>query len=349
MNRRLIFVLTVLLFFTPGVFGQGAKSGKHIWRAVTGAAKERAVPALREMLSAAQKTVLEQALLRSAVQAMRTDVRRSVLNVAARDGRVLGSGFVFEEEYGGKKQLWAAVSYHVSGGAGKEVHLRLYGSARTVLRYTGRVAAAGGYGVNAADVALVPLPEEAALYVRPLRLAETEGLQEGEEARVYGFTAEHKEDLVDVSSNKLLSQSGFKLIFSNPTQQNLSGACGSPLLNRNGEVVGVFSGQRLGKQVFAVKVQAVRALLRAYRGEEVYRSVKCRGREITRLKLTETIGEVEHIRRGVWLDSKNVLRLLEPFDPEKLETLFPLQSGDVLRVSVREHNSETRTVEAVVF
>lgn len=348
MTGKRILTLIVLLFFPLSAFAQGAKTGKHIWRALKGAAKERAVPALRQTLSAAQKTVLERTFLRSAVRAAHADVRRSVLNVAARDGRVLGSGFVFEEEYGGKKQLWAAVAYHVSGGAGKEVRLRLYGADNTVIRYTGRVAAAGGYGVNAADVALVPLPAEAALYVRPLKLAQTAGLEPGEEVLAYGFTAELKENVVEMASNKLAAHTGFKLIFFNPTHQNLSGACGSPLLNRKGDVVGVFSGQLLGKQVFGVEVQAVHAVLRAYRGEDVYRPVKLLGREVMRLKLTESIGGVQHVRRGVWLDSRNVLGMLEPFDPEKLETLFTLQSGDVLRVSVREHNSEIRTEEITV-
>lgn len=348
MRKKILLLMAVFAFFPLGVFGQGAKTGKHLWRVLKSSAKETVLPALRGTLSSAQKSVLDQSLVRSMRQAAYGHIRPSVLNVAGRDGRTLGSGFVFEEEYQGKKQLWAVLAYHVSGGAGKEVHLRLYGADHVVLRYAGRVAAAGGYGVNAADVALVPLPAEAASYVRPLKLAEKTDLQPGEKPRLFGFTTEYREDVVGVASNVLEAQSGFKLIFSNRTEQNLSGTCGSPFLNPKGEVVAVFSGQLLGKYVFGVSADAVRAVLRSYRGEEVYRSVQCRGREVMRLKLTETIDWVQHIRRGVWLDSVDVLRLLEPFDPEKLETLFPLQTGDVLRISVREHGQETRVEEITV-
>lgn len=210
-------------------------------------------------------------------------------------GVIMSSGFVFEEFSTGKRRLWAALPYHVAGAKGKSVTLRLHGADGTWHVYTTRVSVAGRAGAAGADMSLVLLPQHMSAYVRPLRWA-NDVPEEGEQTDSFGFDMTEDLSLKHSSTRgRTITKTSFYRFF---TKYPLSargrvGACGSPLLNRGGEVVGMHVGRSEPVQMYALNRRVLDWLLELYAGVDARMPLKVHGVQVGEVKLTESVSYVE--------------------------------------------------------
>lgn len=117
-----------------------------------------------------------------------------------------------------------------------------------------------------------------------------------------------------------------------------NGACGGPLLNEKGEVVGIHSGSN-GSCSFAVEATGpVREMLADVHGDkQILRPVLWKGKEITLLFSAQRISRVTVMRNGEQIQSLLLTKRDEPFDYRELHKLFPqAQSGDEVYLELKD-------------
>lgn len=359
---RMLSVFLCVLLAAPSVFAQKAPV-KNFWRALTRQTESVSVSNLRyargvslpsaaavsaASLSAAQtqRAVVERLLPPSVLQQTESRIRQSLVEVLGRaTGELMGSGFVVKSSSG---RLYAVASYHVVGSAGNTVSLRMYNSNGNVVRYEGTVVSANGsYGLNAPDASVIALPPMAALHARALKVAK-ETPRPGERLVAWG-TPYTEEAFVRVDELKVKHTGGLKIAMERAdVSHDFNGLCGSPLLNANGEVAGVYSGHDPDSGlVFGVDARRTLELLigNYEKGLIPYYSFEAYGKTIMRLRAGETVGWARHLDGNGMLVRRVYLPLYhEAFDPKETERLFPdVRRGDVLEFDILVHRSVSRT------
>ena len=275
-------------------------------------------------------------------------IRASLVEVVGRaSGDLMGSGFVVQSHSG---RLYAVVSYHVVGRKGNTVAIRTYPEKGAPVMYNGLiVSAAGSFGINAPDAAIIALPQAAQAYVRPLTIAPSLP-EKGSELVVWG-SPYACEGFARIDELKVTLAQGIKMVMDSPdVSEEFNGLCGSPVLNAQGQVVGIYSGHDPEQgQVFAVNArQALEWLLESYEQGKLPLPLtyKVYGREVLQIQAEETIGWVYHFDQGGTLLHKVYLpKYNGRFDPEHMEGLFPnVQHGDFLEFEIVKHRFVDRTV-----
>ena len=277
-------------------------------------------------------------------------IRQSLVQIIGpATGELMGSGFVVRS---GSGKLYAVVSYHVVGHAGNKVAVRMYDKLDREITYRGVVNATGSYGLNAPDAAIIALPSEAAKHARPLKVA-ADFPQKGEELVVWG-TPYAVNGFARADELLVKHVQGFKIVMDSPdVSTDFNGLCGSPVLNREGKVVGIYSGHDPDRGlVFAVPARkALEWMIGNYeQGFLASFSLRLAGREILRLVPGETVGWVRHFSPdGTLLHKVYLPQYPEPFDPAHVETLFPdVHSGDFLEFEVVRHRFLDRMVSVEI-
>lgn len=264
----------------------------------------------------------------------------------------MGSGFVVRSSSG---KLYAVASYHVVGRAGNKVDLHMYDKDGKMVVYKDlAVARAGAYGINSVDAAIIALPQEAQNHTRPLEVAPfspNAGNMLVVWGRSYFETKISKRDQLQVR----LAQD-MKIVMNRPgVSEKFNGLCGSPLLNEQGKVVGIYSGHNPNTRlVYAVNAQkALDILIGSYeKGEDLpITNFKVFGKTELQLRIDESIGWITHFDRyGSLLNKVYLPKYAGPFDPEHIEQLFgDLRPGDVLEFEVVKHRLTERIVPVDIF
>ncbi|OUO57407.1 trypsin-like peptidase domain-containing protein [Candidatus Avelusimicrobium gallicola] len=275
-------------------------------------------------------------------------IRASLVEVVGRaSGDLMGSGFVVQSRSG---RLYAVVSYHVVGRKGNTVAVRTYPEKGAPVVYNGLIVnAAGSFGINAPDAAIIALPQEAQAYVRPLTIAPSLP-EKGSELVVWG-SPYACEGFARIDELKVTLAQGIKMVMDSPdVSEEFNGLCGSPVLNAQGQVAGIYSGHDPEQgQVFAVNArQALEWLLESYEQGKLPAPLtyKVYGRDVLQIQAEETIGWVYHFDQGGTLLHKVYLpKYNGRFDPEHAEWLFPdVQHGDFLEFEIVKHRFVDRTV-----
>lgn len=244
----------------------------------------------------------------------------------------MGSGFVIRSLSG---RIYAVAAYHVVGSAGRPASVRLFRPDGHPMDFTGlKVVAGGSFGINAPDVSLIELPEEAERFVQPLGVAANPP-QEGSSLFMWG----RPYDAINFTLAPGLaveSAHGMKIVLNRTREiQFLEGMCGAPVLDENGLVTGIYGGRGGGTDaLFAIDARkSLSWLLNNYEGKKFtpYK-FKAFGYTVLELREGESLGVIEHrSSTGELLSSIDFTIYRDPLDPEQLEDLFEnLRSGDVL-------------------
>lgn len=335
-----------------GKLAQTGESGLRVFRPAS--AQKGVSPALGRSLAAAAQT----ARLAEEVRQKISPSLVQVINPATEEVR--SSGFVFAENRSGRTQFWAAVPYHVAGRANGLVMLRLFRPDGSSIKYRVPVAVAGGYGVNAADLALCPLPDYAKTHAAPLLISPA-GAAPGDVLKGYGFVVEDPSyrEILEKGLDKARSKahfneseamtvsetSGYKVTFPVTFVRKLSGACGTPYLDAQGRVAAIHSGSRIGQAVFAVNVNpALNDLLDLYYGENKPRPLLYAGRKVAEASVKESVSRIQVLRGGLAVEDVDITHFPGPFSYDKLEQAVHARSGDAVLVTLSKHREEVRTV-----
>lgn len=269
-------VFTAVCLAPANLFAQKSKTFRQAAKAVMGKhpIPARNLPAaLPNIEKAAQQAASAQPFIKAAAkaaqQAVVKDIRLSVakLQSAALDGvpekyQPTATAFVFKTRYNGKEEVWAATAGHIAKGMGEHLKLVFYENNRKIV-LPARVVQ---YGPNmVSDIALLelqgPLPPE----INPLPLAQTESAL-GEAFISAGYSGQ---ELVYTSRQFLQkdNQRFLRTDYSVPLNKR-AGLCGAPLINAQGEAVGVHCGSNWGHEIgYASNIKLLSYLLRAQHGE----------------------------------------------------------------------------------
>ncbi len=275
-------------------------------------------------------------------------IRQSLVEVIGRNnGELLGSGFVVRS---GAGKLYAVVSYHVVGHAGRTVAVRMYDAQGTPVVYNGLIVnRAGSFGINAPDAAIIALPPAAQKHVRPLQVAASlppkasELIVWGSPYAANGFAR--------IDELKVQLAQNVKIVMKSPdVSDDFDGLCGSPVLDEQGKVVGIYSGHdpKLGL-VFAVNArQTLEWLIGSYEKGMTPAGIpfKVYGRLVMLLQAEETVGWVYHFDQyGTLLHKVYLPQYPGEFDPAAAECLFAdVRHGDFLEFEIVKHRIIQRTI-----
>lgn len=310
-------------------------------------------PVAAETKRLLQKSIRQEVVRKYVFSAIERNMPHSLLRVVVVNEEyteTASSGFVFEESSSGKKKTWAVVVHHSAPVQGAEILLQAHRTDGRKETFKSTVAVTGRGGHNGVDIALAEIPSELARYLRPLRWSEKAPIA-GQRVDSYGFNSREMwpQSFNKTENRKILDVTGLKITTSyNFRIGQSSRACGSPLLDRNGEVVGVHIGSSpTGDASFALTREAVQDALKAYYTGHAYRALKINGQSFGSIDFTERIKAIK-VMRTEYAYSINIDNYRGPFDYQALETMYAFKSGDGVEVAIEAADASVRKVSCTV-
>lgn len=305
-----------------------------------------------ERLAARRAADAKSAPALTPLQEVEKNIRQSLVEIVGRaTGELMGSGFVVRS---GSGTLYAVASYHVVGHAGNALAVRMYDAEGNPVFYPCvLVSASGSYGINAPDAAIIALPARAARHAKPLKVAY--GLPASNATLVTWGIPYAVGRAIRVGDLRVQHAESFKIVMHSQQEANhLRGLCGSPVLNEEGKVAGIFSGHKEGEDLFfAVNARkALDWLISNYESRrQATLTFKLHGRTIFTLQAGETIGKVRHLDElGRPLAEVYVPRYDGAFDLEHLEGLFPdIKPADRLDFEIVKHRFVDRVISVEIL
>lgn len=179
------------------------------------------------------------------------------------------SGFIFKTTYHGREEVFGVVATHGIPMSYYQEPLNSYLTAR--VKVNGREKDIPGKMVQVAspimlDMVLIKFNPEDEELLTPLTLAAQEP-EVGDKLHTIGFA---NQELTSLPNKPLFKSTLLSLRFPlNSTWRGVAGMCGSPVLNKQGEVVGMFTGageenSSLDHTGFATKSSYLHTLVAAY-------------------------------------------------------------------------------------
>ncbi len=256
--RAICCLLLAALWATPAQAQWYRKLGSALRRVPAVVVSHQPTPSI--------SAPLERAVYQAAVQQPRAHAQLAKSIVVVKEKELLlrfafptGTGFVLEETYQGKKYLWGVTVTHY---AFQKPAVKLPKQRKSV-RVPFVIQGSAGMG----DVSLFPLPPQLAGQVTALTLA-NKTPQVGEELFSIGFfnKSVHIEEhriLQEITPSRMITS---LQVAPKPSRE---GACGGPVLNQQGEVVGIHIGSSYHAQTgFAVPLSHIRQALAAYHQQD---------------------------------------------------------------------------------
>lgn len=265
-----------------------------------------------------------------------------------------------------KNQFYAVMPYHIGGRVGsvRELKLKtLSGDVKTIL---GEVVLSGNAGFHSPDMSLIKLSEAAVKENKPLPV---KAMDANKPVYSFGYTTGDFE-LGDyfAAQRRILGQDGVgimvdRIVYGEVPGRliNLSGACGSPLVQEGEDglyVVGMHEGSVINSAedltqnlTFAVDVpRALRILFDAAgkTGEASARRLLFNGILVDKLLYTERIKTVEVVRDGEVIFTQNLRNFPHLYSDVRSELAFAeqtLREGDILRYRIQGDKHQIRVVE----
>ncbi len=193
----------------------------------------------------------------------RADIR---LSVARLDHAVLldypmnkrphSSAFLFHTTYKGRQEIWAATAGHVAM-PGEKLLLTFY-NGKKAIPVLATVAQVGPALLS--DASLLKLPAALPDGLQPMALASQ--IDPAQPLTTWGYASNklyHIEDLTFEKDNTRFIRTDFP-----PEQTKRAGLCGGPLVNPQGEVVGIHCGSSPEDKSYAANINIIPYLLQAY-------------------------------------------------------------------------------------
>lgn len=249
-------------------------------------------PVIRQLAHTPKIAVKETALgLQAPIRATVLPLRETVSEFAGLAEPFTATSFVIEEEFEGKKQLWGVTAAHIARLMSAFPAVWLEDYAPFPVEFT----AIGNAGMI--DLALFQLPKEWPHNIPPLKLA-GQTPKPGDKTYSFGFFNDDfflvpNREIKEVTPNRLITS----LEIDTP---NRGGACGGPILNKQGEVVGVHIGSSDSQQIsFAVPAAEIRRMLQAYRHKgQSLQPLIFNGKRIGDLNVNESIASIQTVTDG---------------------------------------------------
>lgn len=288
--------------------------------------------AAREGVSvqAAQAAALPRGLERAVAQAQYatvadvTQLSKSLMRVREKDlilriGALDGTAFVLEETYQGKKYLWGVTATHYLF---QKPALKLQNRFRTIPI---SFEIQGSTGMN--DISLFPVSERDVENLAPLHLA-AEQPKVGEELFSLGYW-NGKIHIDPVRTVKSTSLHRFVTTLDIEPETIREGTCGSPVLNQQGEVVGMHAGNspRM-REGYVIPAQHIRQALQAYHEGHLSETLLFNGTNLGPIAINERIIFVETRKNGETLHRLSVYKRGPCIDYTHLETLLDFSEAD---------------------
>jgi len=261
-------------------------------------------------------------------------------------------------------KIWGVTAAHVMNNISHSPYIRIETEPHTFLFapiknfYTGNP--------EGMDLSVFEIPPQVLPYVQVLNPTQTQ-ISAGDTVTIPGFTA--KQPLL-LTGEKVLFAAPLRLMIQWNTFQDLKGFCGSPILDKQGNVVGVFNGytekdylhqhhwftnlpfkiQRAIPHLnFAVPVTNLQIMAKGAEKGSLQQTgimMKVLGYPVAVLHPNEYIRNVELFRNGTKIESVHK----NPFvDPEKLEEFFQLQDNDILRITLSRPQTPTIRTAYVAY
>lgn len=260
---------------------------------------------------------------------------------------VSASGFVFQTQYQGRWELWGVIAAHIYSRPGQEMELVFYNGKKPIIIKARVVLSAAPARLDASLLKL-EATEEFLQFVHPLSL-QTAAPSAWETFTCTGYSRQEP----SVAANRRILLRTPSLLTTNYTIEphKRAGLCGSPLLNKKGEVVGLHCGsftesalrsvpailppgqkiwpiQQPNQRVsFVIPAQRLLDLVQAYRnGGSLKRPLLWEGKTIAQIDIHEFIHSVsvliDNPKEGMQIQT-TVLSGAEPFlNEQNLKTAF---------------------------
>lgn len=329
-------------YYLPGTVAQ-----RNALRYAPDAAAEETGAALTKAVLDAQKTALHD-MARNRVynkQLVEQHIKAALVEVFI-NGVTGTTGFIFEAKEKGKTKLWIAFSYHGVGGKGAPVNVRFTLLDGTQQKEQVQVAVAGRGMRNGADMALAELPSFYTDKVFALRWSPVLP-KAGDVVDSHGFSMYPFRMYEKTAERLIKAVSGFKIITTNKFVVSGLGACGSPLLDDNGYVVGLHQSS-FQQESFAVNRLVVEDLLQAFYGGKAFRPLLVYGKKIGEIELSEQIGAVMIRRNGQLIMEYLLQQHTGEFAYDKMEDLPHTRYGDEVRILISDIQGNARFITYMV-
>ncbi len=260
-------------------------------------------------------------------------IRQSVLPIQEGLPSVFGekpfiaSAFIIEEEFEGQKHLWGVTAAHIAALINPQPVILLENQS---LPFPIEFVAMGSSGM--ADLALFPA-EEIKELVTPLKLAKNTP-RVNEKTFSFGF---FDNNFFLVPNRTVLENTPNRMVTSlNFQTKERAGACGGPVLNKDGEVTGVHVGSSDSKGTsFVVPASEITRLLKAYRnnGKDL-KPLVFNGTKIGYININENIEKVRAFTGGHASGEFTALHKEKEIDYAHLETLLLKRNPDELHIFI---------------
>ena len=331
MRRYLLLLVCALFLCALPAHGQ--------WYKRLGATLEHDLPSTLRGMTPAQAGIshaLQEAVQRAEAASVATlhPAQKSIFRIKEKDWMtrfisINGTGFAIEEPYRGKKYVWGVTASH-------------YAFTRPAVKLADRrksirvpFVIQGSAGRN--DVTLFPLPENLLSSIVPLHLA-AQGPQLEEQVSSVGYWngkvhVDPVRTVQQIYPNRLITSLD---IAPNAVRE---GTCGSPVLNAQGEVVGMHVGNWARQQIgYIVSVEHIRQALQAYHEGQFYQPIFFNGVEIGQLAINEYLDALEIYKEGSPAAKMSLGRRQKQVDYNHLETLIARESAVTRVVFFVERN-----------
>ncbi|MBO5910619.1 MAG: hypothetical protein J6Q05_00255 [Elusimicrobiaceae bacterium] len=229
------------------------------------------------------------------------------------------SAFVIEDTYQGKKQLWGITAAHYHFQNPQLTHLY------TNRRLHTQIYAQGGGGIN--DIAIFPIPSALKDKVVPLKLA-AQRAKLGEKVHSISFFDQqihHETDrtVQEVAPHRILTS------LQVPNSFTRLGACGSPILNEQNEVLGVHVSSSCRHQTGGVvPADHIRSLLEAYHQKtSLQQPIYFNGTQLTTLGINEFIRDIFLFKGHTMIHNVPLSNHNKTVDYDHLEKLLDTTGG----------------------
>lgn len=309
-------------------------------------------------------------------------MRRSVFMITGLyPSETMGTGFVFETVYNGKKEIWGVAAAHVTYDLPDGFFTTFFKN-NTPYTFFARPVLYGHFHSLDATLVYFDQSPEFLDVVRPLKLAANPP-DPRETAVSYAFHLDDRRDdkleFIPGRNRKILTVSPSRLTTSYVFKPHKRKAmCGGPLLNANNEVIGMHTGSftekskaspapaflppegqpfwpqtdehgAVGAPLYrishALPAQRILDLVRAHHnGGNCWRTVRWNGVPVLRLNVNQRLLRVTAWHKETKLADLRA-RYTEPFlDEARLEQFVRAQNPDRLELDVETYDSETEKV-----
>ena len=249
------------------------------------------------------------------------------------------TAFLFTANYQGQQEVWAATAGHTAQ-QGEPVRLFFYNGKKEI-PVDGVLAQQGPALLS--DAALIRLTEPLPQELRPLELAAQ--INPTEKLASWGYASNklyHVGNLTFEKDNTRFIRTDFP-----STQTKRSGLCGGPLLNAQGQAVGIHCGSTPEDKSYASSVRIIPYLLQAYYEGSAEIPLVAKDLVFGNIKLNERITHIQCFDEG-----GHLLNQEEVYDQLPQSLVISLyQDPDVryMRFFLHSHQNDRPVYRILVY